>query len=58
MGCIFQNSWAQMSLLKDKFLPNIIVLELFVIVIAVEIRAGKIAGQTVLLCSDNQATIA
>ena len=60
LGCIFGNKWAQglwryTSLFNSGFTPNIAILELYAIVLAVELWAEGLAGRTVILRSDNKA---
>ena len=62
LGCIFRNKWAQglrrhTSLFNNGFTPNIAILELYAIVLAVELWAEGLAGHTVVLRSDNRATV-
>ena len=62
LGCIFGNKWAQglwryTSLFSRGFTPNIAILELYAIVLAVELWAEGLAGRTVILRSDNKATV-
>ena len=60
-GCCYGNCWAQgawcdTSLFSHNFNPNIALLELHAIVMAVEIWSHEIQGSELLLCSDNGAT--
>ena len=62
-GCFFQGQWCQgmwreTSLFSDSYRPNIALLELFAIVIAVDLWAPELAGKSITLQSDNTATIA
>ena len=62
LGCIFRNKWAQglwrhTSLYNNGFTPNIAILELYAIVLAIELWADGLAGHTVVLRSDNKATV-
>ena len=62
LACIFGNKWAQglwrdTSLFHQGFTPNIAILELYAIVLAVELWASGLAGRTVVLRSDSQATV-
>ena len=61
-GCFFQGQWCQgmwkdMSLFEDSYKPNIALLELFAIVIAVELWAPQLSGWAITLRTDNMATV-
>ena len=61
-GCMFENDWAfgnwqATPLFADSLSPNIALLELFAIVMAVELWAELIQGQPIILQSDNKATV-
>ena len=60
-GCVFQNHWAfgnwsQTSIFRH-INPNIALLELFAIVVAVELWAESLSGKSIILRSDNSATV-
>ena len=60
-GCCYGNRWAQgawsdTTLFSDNFNPNIAILELYAIVVAVEIWSPFIKGSELILKSDNVAT--
>ena len=60
-GCTFKNKWAQdawreTNVFVHPFHPNITLLELFAIVMAIELWARDIAGTELILHSDNEAT--
>ena len=61
-GCVYGNQWAFGSwadtTLFQVSTPNIALLELFAIVMAVELWAPQLAGQRIILRSDNTATVA
>ena len=62
MGCIFGNRWAQglwrhTTLFAGGRCPNIALLELLAIVIALEIWAPELKESAIKLRSDNQATV-
>ena len=61
-GCMFQNQWAygawgQTELFSSKFSPNTALLELFAIVVAVEIWAPQLSGTSIILRSDSMAAV-
>ena len=61
-GCIFQNQWASgawehTELFSGDFTPNIALLELYAIVVAVEIWAPCLAAKMITLRSDSMATV-
>ena len=61
-GCVFGNEWcagrwSDTDLFSD-FTPNIALLELYAITIAVEIWAEKLKGKFIVLRSDSQSTVA
>ena len=63
MGCMYKNEWRQglwceTNLFQNGFRPNIALLELFIIVAAVEVWAPELAGKFVVLRLDNATTIA
>ena len=61
-GCFFQGDWRQ-GLWKDtnpfhnNYKPNRALLELYAIVMAVAVWAEKVAGKSIILRSDNTATV-
>ena len=62
MGCFFagqwrQGQWAETTLFRNNYKPNIALLELLAIVTAVE-SCGELSGKRILLRSDKQATVA
>ena len=62
-GCLFQGDWRQglwkdTNLFHNNYKPNIALLELYAIVMAVAVWAEKVAGKLIILRSDNTATIA
>ena len=61
-GCLLKNSWAfgrwdDTRLFADGFKPNIALLELYAIVIAVELWCRDLSGTGIILHSDNMATV-
>ena len=61
-GCVFKNQWTfglwkDTSLFSESFSPNIALLELFAIVVAVEIWANQLSGSSIILRSDSMATV-
>ena len=61
LGCTFHNEWHQgfwseIELFHNNYKPNIMLLELFAIVVAVETWAAELAGKSIVLRSDNMAT--
>ena len=61
-GCVYKDEWAwgtwAHTTIFNQITPNIALLELFAIVVAVEIWAPQLAGKTIVLRSDNTATVA
>ena len=61
-GCVYKNQWAwgtwAHTTIFNQITPNIALLELFAIVVAVEIWAPQLAGKAIVLRSDNTATVA
>ena len=61
-GCVYRNKWAwgtwAHTTIFNQITPNIALLELFAIVVAVEIWAPQLAGKAIVLRSDNTATVA
>ena len=61
-GCVYKNQWAwgtwAHTTIFNEITPNIALLELFAIVVAVEIWAPQLAGKAIVLRSDNTATVA
>ena len=63
LGCTFRNEWCQgfwseTELFHNNYKPNIALLELLAIVLAVETWAAELAGKSIVLRSDNIATVA
>ena len=61
-GCIFQDQWAQglwqeTTIFDHAKKPNIALLELFSIVMAIKIWAECLSGKSIILRSDNSATV-
>ena len=61
-GCYFQGQWHQgmwknTSLFRYGHKPNISLLELFTIAVAVDLWVPELAGKSITLHSDNTATI-
>ena len=61
-GCTFHNHWSlglwsQTELFCNDFKPNIALLELYAITVALEIWAPSLSGKTITLHSDNSATV-
>ena len=50
--------WKETTLFDNDYKPNIALLKLFAIVVAVKLWAPKLAGKTITLRSDNTAIIA
>ena len=62
MGCTFKDDWHQgfwleTNLFANGYKPNITLLELLAIVIAVETWASDLVGKSIVLRSDNMATV-
>ena len=62
-GCRYQNHWTQgfwsdTSLFDNNYKPNIALLELYAVAIAIELWAPALSSKTITLKSDNQAAIA
>ena len=60
-ACMYKNQWAagfwrETTIYDYGFQPNIALLEMLAIVMAVEIWAPLLAGKTIILRSDNEAT--
>ena len=61
-GCVFQDAWAfglwrHTSIFQQGVVPNIALLELYALVIAVEIWAKDLQAKSIILRSDSEATI-
>ena len=61
-GCCFQNSWVQgfwskTTVFNQDIIPNIAILELFAIVVALELWAEHVAGKCIMLRSDSTAMV-
>ena len=61
MGCFFDGEWCQAwwrdtCIFSGNYRPNIALLEVFAIVVAVEIWAPSLSGQSIILRSDNSTT--
>ena len=62
-GCFFQGDWRQgfwrdTKLFKINYKPNIALLELYAIVVTVAVWVKDVAGKSILLQTDNSATVA
>ena len=61
-GCVFKTHWAygrweNTSIFKQGIVPNIALLELYAIVIALELWAPRLQGMHIILRSDSSATV-
>ena len=61
-GCCFQNAWAQglwseTMVFRQDTVPNIALLDLFTIVMALELWTSEVTGKWIILCSDSSATV-
>ena len=62
LGCTYcddwhQRFWSEMNLFDNEYKPNIALLELLVIVIAVEMWAAELASKSIVLHLDYMATV-
>ena len=62
-GCFFQGDWRKglwkhTGLFSNHYKPNIALLELYAIVMDMEVWAERVAGKSIILRSDNMATVA
>ena len=62
MGCTYwddwqQGFWSETNLFDNGYKPNIALLELLAIVIAIETWAADLASKSIVLCLDNMATV-